>query len=414
MRKLHVRPKDQLNTNDSVILIQPLSNWVYLGLTVFGLLVVILMAANLRYSDRKVVNGHVMPERGIIKIHARTGGIVEKLFIRNGEAASANAPVAIVSNRDIALEDGTDLSAALRREGAAAASEKHKQLSNIDNIRKVNLQAYAQREAFLSDSLRQLLEQQKIGEKLLEQKKQTLARVDDPAYSAVISKFERARVHQEYLEQQEKLLTMGVGVRRIRQEMDELNTTRLTNDLALQDSLSKLAVELSALKQEQSRASANDKILIGAPEAGTVASVRVHEGQAVTPASLLMTLIPKSSNFHVELLVPSAAIGSIKRGQRVLLRFDAFPHEIYGLKNGVIKHVDEQIMLAEELADLPVKPADPVYKVTVELDSQFVEFENKRFRFRSGMVVTADILLEERSVLSWILKPILMMERAIN
>jgi hypothetical protein len=39
MRKLHVRPKDQLNTNDSVILIQPLSNWVYLGLTAFGRLV---------------------------------------------------------------------------------------------------------------------------------------------------------------------------------------------------------------------------------------------------------------------------------------------------------------------------------------------------------------------------------------
>jgi membrane fusion protein len=413
--KLHVRTKtDHLNTSDSVILIQPLSNWIYLALTVVGLLVATAMAAHLRYSDRKVVDGYVVPQDGIIKIYARTGGIVEGLFVRDGDSINAGAPAAVIGNKDISLDNGTNLSLALRQEGEVGANEKKKQLSNIERLRKLNSIEFEQRNLYLSDSLNQLLEQRKIAQQVLEQRKQNLARIDEPAYSSVISKLDRSRINQEYLEQRQKLLTTDASITRIRQDIAELHTARQKNEIALQDSLSALSVELSVLKQQHSRASANNKVLVHVPEAGTIASVRVHEGQSVTPSSLMMTLIPKSSDYCVELLVPSAAIGSIKAGQTVLLRFDAFPHEIYGFMTGKIKHVDEQTMSPEELADLTINPKMPVYKVTVGLQKQYVEYEGKQYRYRSGMIVNADILLEDRSLLSWILSPILLMKRAIN
>jgi membrane fusion protein len=50
---------------------------------------------------------------------------------------------------------------------------------------------------------------------------------------------------------------------------------------------------------------------------------------------------------------------------------------------------------------------EPVYRVDVKLDRQNVSALGKEIALRPGMLVSADILLERRTLLEWLFEPVL-------
>jgi len=92
----------------------------------------------------------------------------------------------------------------------------------------------------------------------------------------------------------------------------------------------------AALRQEAVRMEADGELLLRAPVPGMVASRLVEAGQAVQPGQPLISLLPEGSRLRAQLLVPSAAIGFIKAGDRVLLRYEAYPYQKFGSHFGVI------------------------------------------------------------------------------
>ena len=119
----------------------------------------------------------------------------------------------------------------------------------------------------------------------------------------------------------------------------------------------------------------------------------------------LLTILPEQAQLQAILLVPTRAFGFVSPGQRTRLRFDAFPYQRFGLYGGEVLTTGEAILLPNEV-EMPIAIQEPVYRVAVALDSQEIRAYGNSVPLQSGMLLSADIVLEQRSLLSWLLEPI--------
>jgi membrane fusion protein len=109
-----------------------------------------------------------------------------------------------------------------------------------------------------------------------------------------------------------------------------------------------------------------------------------------------------------ELYVPSRAIGFIAPGQRVRLLYDAFPYQRFGPSYGTVQSVSGSVLAPQEVT-AAISLAEPVYRVLVTLEAQSIQAFGHPQRIQSGMSLTADIVLEQRSFAEFLLEPLLAM-----
>src|SRR4029078_5734006 len=116
--------------------------------------------------------------------------------------------------------------------------------------------------------------------------------------------------------------------------------------------------QMSELRQGMSQVEAQRETVIRAPMAGVVTNVAVNRGQSIAQDAPLATVLPKGSGMHVELLVPTRAIGFVTKGQEVVLRYDAFPYERFGQYRGVVSDIGRNVWTAGERGG-PLSPRGP-------------------------------------------------------
>ena len=177
-------------------------------------------------------------------------------------------------------------------------------------------------------------------------------------------------------------------------------------ELRSRTQVEQVARQISELQEGMAQVEARRETVIRAPITGVVSNIAVNRGQSVAADSTLATVLPKGSGMHVELLVPTRAVGFVKPGNEVVLRYEAFPYERFGQYRGVITDVGRNVWTqGERVGTLTAK--EPVYRIDVRLDQQNVSALGQSYALRAGMAVNADLLLERRTILEWIFEPVL-------
>jgi membrane fusion protein len=125
------------------------------------------------------------------------------------------------------------------------------------------------------------------------------------------------------------------------------------------------------------------------------------------------TLLPKDSPLHAELLVPTRAIGFVHAGQAVTLRYEAFPYERFGQFSGKVESVGKTIWTAGDSVG-PIAVREPVYRIIVDLERQQVAAGPDAFPLRAGMVASADLLMEKRTLLEWLFQPVIQLRERMR
>ena len=210
----------------------------------------------------------------------------------------------------------------------------------------------------------------------------------------------------EVTEQEIKLQAL----RRTRLQVDrDLSAAKMEEpsiQLRSRGQVDQVSRQLSEIQEGLASAEARRETVIKAPVSGTVTNIAVAKGQSVPADTPLATMLPKGSGLHVELLVPSRAIGFVTKGQQVVLRYEAFPHERFGQYHGVVAEIGRNVWSpGDRIGPLTVK--EPVYRVDVKLERQSVAALGNEIPLRPGMLVNADILLERRTLLEWLFEPVL-------
>ena len=114
------------------------------------------------------------------------------------------------------------------------------------------------------------------------------------------------------------------------------------------------------------------------------------------------------------MFAPSSAVGFVRANQQVQLRYQAFPYQKFGHHAGQVLQVSRTPLQAAELAGLPLPEAmkgaasaEPLYRITVDLDQQAVQAYGQAQPLAAGMQLEADVLLDRRRLIEWVFEPLL-------
>jgi membrane fusion protein len=142
-----------------------------------------------------------------------------------------------------------------------------------------------------------------------------------------------------------------------------------------------------------------------------VTAINAESGQAVT-AQTLAVVIPKSAALVAHLFPTSKAFGFVQVGQRVRLRFQAYPYQRFGLYGGTIVETSHSPLQQDELVFMsPKTDRETIFRVVVRLDSESISARGREIALVPGMALEADIEQQQQRLIEWIFDPILSIRR---
>jgi len=129
------------------------------------------------------------------------------------------------------------------------------------------------------------------------------------------------------------------------------------------------------------------KYLLKAPVDGVVSFAGFfQENQEIKPGQPLFYVQPANTTYFVEMLVPQYNFGKIKLGQKVLLKFQAYPFEQFGNVTGKIEFIHQTV-------------SDSGYLVKVGLPKGLSTNQSKTLQYRNGLLAQADIITQDMRLL---------------
>ena len=172
-------------------------------------------------------------------------------------------------------------------------------------------------------------------------------------------------------------------------------TQRLLGERRAQASLRRqqLLQELSKTEQRSRLAQ------LTAPVAGTVQQVAVHtQGGVVTPAQVLMVIVPADAEVTAEVALDNKDIGFVRVGDPVQIKLETFTFTRYGTIEARVKSV-----AADAVAD---EKRGAYFPASLALKQSTITVDGRRVNLSPGMNLTAEIRTGRRRVADYVLSPI--------
>lgn len=221
------------------------------------------------------------------------------------------------------------------------------------------------------------------------------------------------RTEEDRLDQALRLQALERTRASLARERAEAAAALAALPLRRQQRLAELDRAAATLEQELAGAEAEREILVTAPEAGVVTALLAEAGGGVSTATPLLGIVPEDARLEAQLFAPSRAVGFVRPGQRVLLRYyAAFPYQKFGQHEGRIAQVSRAAVapseLPQRLSGLAALAAggEPLYRIAVALEEQSVAAYGTRLPLQPGMQLEADVLVETRRLYEWVLDPL--------
>lgn len=398
-------------------------------LTLLSLAVValVVVAAIAPVREVAIAKGELVTLRDPVLIEHLEGGVVQEVHAREGDLAEAGTPL-------ITIAPGTtktDLSRTrIRRaflvsqRGRLAAHMRGVAL-NFDNL-----------SADYSDLMRnEMVRFDAESAQMLAEENAVLAEIDalmverDAAKREITSVQEQIRIDVERASIQTQLVSRGLATRTseleasaraesvradlaaaekvhssavraiadARYRLASLHGTRMQEWTVQDAELSAEIVELDAAVDDL-RTRLADRI-VTAPEGGIVHEFSINGiGEVLAPGDHIATIIPIGTPLIAEVKVLPADIGHIEVGLPAEVVVTTFDKEVYGSLNASVASISATTFSSPE--------EEPFYRVRLALEDASVQHGSNVGELLPGMVVQGEILTGERSLLEYMLKPL--------
>lgn len=378
--------------------------------------------------------GRVIPSSRVHIVQNLEGGILKEILVKEGQIVQTGDVLARIDDTGFASTYGEQkqkqyaLQARVTRLRAQAEGIKDKEkglefpLELLAEVRHIALSE----EALFQANETELQSQIAILRVQADQRKQEL----NELYGKLKQLENNLALAQEELELTEPLAEKGVVPKveliRIRREVTELqgelNTTRLAvprAQAAVQEAnrriderfnvyrskaLTELAQASAELAQvEEALRASRDRVVrtdVKSPVKGIVKTIHVTTvGGVVKPGMDLIEIVPVEDTLLVEAKIRPADIAFLRLDQKATVKLTAYDFSIYGGLNGRLERISADTITDDE--------GESFYQVTVRTDRNYLEHQGEQLPIIPGMVATVDILTGHKTVLDYLLKPVL-------
>ncbi|MFS1492395.1 HlyD family secretion protein [Vibrio splendidus] len=399
----------QKQTNEGDILLNNSFNQnIYLLLSMLVFIAVVAFVTMGEYTRRETLVGLVSPLGGMVKVQANDSGYVERLFVKEGDRVESLTPL-----YEIKTERFDESGIGVKKRILESLENQYQLI--IERRQQEEERVDFERQALVEDIvrldvetniLRNVLNLSKnelaLTKKLVNKQKVLLK-------NNFISELDYQKQQLDLISKQSQVETHNLNLQRLQREKQSLVTNLNNLDINLSISLKDLDRQLEAMTQSKVEFLYQSDSQVRSPIKGIVASILAEEGHSVVNDQPLLILVPESEKAFVELYAPSRSIGFMKVGQKVRLRFDAFPYEKFGVQTGMITSVSKSSVAPEMIANrrlIKNNEVEGLYQIKVELSKPTITVYGREESLVSGMTVVGDIELDTRKIYEWILEPL--------
>lgn len=397
------------------------------GIVVF-IFAIIVWASKANIDEFTRGEGRVIPSQSVQMVQNLEGGIVAEVFVREGQRIQRGD--ALMRLDDVRFSSSLRESE-LNQSQLLVKTERLKAESEglvfdgsnlLDKIPEALIRSeydlYLARQRELQSNKR-VIEQQMVqkDQELIELKARTqqlqtsyeflneeLEATRPLVKQGAASKVEVLRLERQANDLSGELEAAQLSRPRIEASLKELEEKLQTADSAFrseaQSEYNKALGELSRL-QESSEAIADqvDRTLVKSPVTGTVKQLFVKTlGGVVQPGMDLMAIVPSEDRLLIETRVRPADIAFLHPGQKSTVKFTAYDFSIHGGLDGHVVNISPDTIVEEDAS---------FYLVRIETDETFLGTPANPLPIIPGMTVNVDIITGKKTVMDYILKPIL-------
>ena len=374
--------------------------------------------------------GRVIPSYKIQVIQNLEGGILKKILINEGDPVKKGQVLVIIDDTGAGshFEENN-----IRLMGLKARKERLKAEvngnifsingamdKNIENIFKEEKKLFIANQKKLSTEtkiLKQQLRQKEIGFEKASQNIQKLKlsqkmiqrelELTKPLFQKkLVSELEYLQIKQRLIKNEQELLSEKNGVSLARSQImetqNQIQDIKAAFTQSAQANLSNVVEEIERL--EQSQVALEDRVErthVRSPVNGTVKQLLINtEGGVISPGMDILEIVPMDDKLLVEAKIKPSDIAFLYPGQDVVIKVTAYDFSIYGSLSGKLVHISaDTIMDAAQHQEF--------YLVNIKTDKNYLGMENDRKDIIVGMTVQADIITGKKSILQYLMKPIL-------
>ncbi|MFZ6687135.1 HlyD family secretion protein [Undibacterium sp. SXout11W] len=403
----------------AIRLTRPISAWF---IAISATLISVALIAFIYFGSmtkKARITGVTLPEGGSISLLATNAGVIKRQLIKEGEAVQAGQAL---------FELATEHNNGQGELSELVAQQLQARQQSLESEQRQRLQQTNEKKQAIQLHLRNLeTEATQLDQEItLAQRRHNLAQES-------LSKFQRLQTsgyvsEAQTQQKQEDLIDIDTRLSSLQRNKLQLTANQLalkaeyadlTNSLA--NDQAQLDRSLASLQQEMVENSNRKANFITAPETGIVTTINFQSGQSIAAGQSLATLIPHQAQLEAQLYAPSHAAGFVSPGQTVLIRYQAFPYQKFGLQKGTVIDVSKTPFAPSELppnlASTILSNAqqniqgfnsnEALYRIKVKLEKQNIQGYGQTQALKPGMTLEADVLQDSRKIWEWVLEPLL-------
>ncbi|ECZ5371489.1 HlyD family secretion protein [Salmonella enterica subsp. enterica serovar Give] len=362
------------------------------------------------YSRRVNVSGEVTTWPRAVNIYSGVQGVIVRQFVHEGQSIKKGDPI-----YQIDVSKST-------RSGVVTDNQRRdieNQLVRVDNIisrlaesKKITLNTLEKQRLQYSDAFRlssDIIRQAAEGIKIM---KNNMENYRNYQSKGLITQDQLTNQVALYYQQQNNLLSLSG-----QNEQNALQITSLESQIQTQaadfdNRIYQMELQRYELQKELVDTDVGGEIIIRALSDGKVDSLSVTVGQMVNAGdSLLQVILENIENYYLIIWVPNDAVPYISAGDKVNIRYEAFPAEKFGQFSATVKTISRTPASTQEMLTYKGAPQNtlgisvPWYKVIVKPEKQIISYDGKSLPLENGMKAESTLFLEKRRIYQWMLSP---------
>ncbi|UTH74972.1 HlyD family secretion protein [Chromobacterium sp. IIBBL 290-4] len=360
----------------------------------------------LDYTRRIPAHGSLQPDLGLAQAAPLQAGVVVTRLVREGQLVTRGQPLFTVSAERVTKlgETTAESLLSLRKRQDNFRAE----LGNLARLNGEQMAALRQKLQDLETQRKQLETEHALQRSRVQSAQAQLARYQALGQSGFAPPQQVQERSDALLDQQARLAALERTATDLGAQINAARSDIQAQPSRYDTQKSDIERSLYGLQQEQGETESRRELTVVAPIAGIITSLQATEGQAVVAGQALASIVPARSRLQAWFYAPSSAIGFVRPGQRVQLRYAAFPYQKFGQYEGTVLEVSRSAQPGTALrADPAAVNQDPLYRVTVQPDKQSVLAYGRQEPLQADMLVEADILVDKRRIIEWIFEPLL-------
>ncbi|WP_410529561.1 HlyD family secretion protein (plasmid) [Serratia sp. AXJ-M] len=392
------------------ILLPGIPFWVTTGFCLFFLVTFLTFVIAGTYTRRVNVSGEISTYPRAANVYSGVQGVVVKQFVSEGQAIKAGDPIYQI---DISKSTHSGVVSDNQRRDINNQFERITHIisrlesSKQDTVSMLEKQKAQYTAAFTHST--GILRRAQEGIRIM---KENMENYRHYQTKGLITKDQLTNQVALYYQQQNNLLGLSGQNEQNALQITALESQIHTQAASFDNQIYQMELQRYELQKELLSIDASGAIIVRALSDGRVDSLSVTIGQMVNVGDSLLQLMPHTiEHYSLILWVPNEAIPYITAGDRVNIRYEAFPAEKFGQFAGAVSVISKAPASPQEMQTYQGAPkvalatAVPYYKVIVMPEKQAIAYNGKRLNLENGMKAQSTLFLEKRNIYQWMLSP---------